>query len=279
MSRFLRRILLAVCLGSATALTILVVRSYWVADEVVVRRPDGGTDHARSYRGHLIVRHIDPVPGDPAGPIGWEVRRKAEPFEVPWPPTHNHHFGKHGTAGMFGPIAVTVVSAGEARAAVARFEAAKQVWREADARDDDTRFAHLPRPTMDEVLVPPPKPRSPQPRMIDWELEYVVQQTRDAWSARWQAIVPPRVVFAAVATLWAFPVARLVGRVRRRVMRSRRRAAAGLCVACGYDLRGSPGRCPECGHAAAPAGGRDGTPSESGVARPAGGVVGGARTP
>jgi len=54
-----------------------------------------------------------------------------------------------------------------------------------------------------------------------------------------RAIVPDWFVAIVLLALPAFWVLRRLLSVKRR--------AAGLCVACGYDLRGTPGRCPECG--------------------------------
>ena len=79
----------------------------------------------------------------------------------------------------------------------------------------------------------------------------------DRWGFGMHAERPPYVVapyavwfphwFAALVLL-ALPSRWLVTRVRRRA-----RARRGLCDACGYDLRGTPERCPEFGAVSAKA--------------------------
>jgi len=56
---------------------------------------------------------------------------------------------------------------------------------------------------------------------------------------RWNLVLP---LWALALATAALPIARLGW--RRRV---RRRVQRGLCPGCGYDLRATPERCPECG--------------------------------
>ena len=62
-----------------------------------------------------------------------------------------------------------------------------------------------------------------------------VFETRSVGVPHWLVALP-----AALPPGWWLAYA-----ARRR--RAVRRRAAGLCVSCGYDLRATPGRCPECG--------------------------------
>ena len=59
----------------------------------------------------------------------------------------------------------------------------------------------------------------------------------------WTLFVPAWAVVSAFALFPSVAAFRQVRAVRRR----RRRARFGCCPACGYDLRATPQRCPECG--------------------------------
>lgn len=85
----------------------------------------------------------------------------------------------------------------------------------------------------------PPAPPTP-----DEELAGCPQGPLPYWSVsvRWPTL--------AVAT--AVPPLLWLATFGRRNWVRRRRRAAGQCQVCGYDLRASPGRCPECGAVQAP---------------------------
>ena len=62
----------------------------------------------------------------------------------------------------------------------------------------------------------------------------------------WYIAVP----FWAIVATFGLPVALWCVGWRRR--QKRNRVALGLCPDCGYDLRATPHRCPECGAGAVP---------------------------
>jgi hypothetical protein len=87
---------------------------------------------------------------------------------------------------------------------------------------------------------PPPAGVTPPWRTV----RVVLGSATGGSSSSSTGVVVPHWLVAAVAGV--APARRLT-----RVLSSRRRARRGLCLACGYDLRESPERCPECGRATA----------------------------
>ncbi|MDQ3623823.1 MAG: hypothetical protein M3463_15255 [Verrucomicrobiota bacterium] len=59
----------------------------------------------------------------------------------------------------------------------------------------------------------------------------------------------PYVQTWVIVPFWALPLATAVlpALWLKRRWRQHRRAKGGMCLACGYDLRHTPDRCPECG--------------------------------
>ena len=90
----------------------------------------------------------------------------------------------------------------------------------------------------------------PAPRGLGFGAERFTLQARNGVNGRmmnmtWSGVLMP---FWAVTVLFGILPSHAAWRwVRRR--RASARVAAGLCPGCGYDLRGTPGRCPECGRA------------------------------
>jgi uncharacterized paraquat-inducible protein A len=88
-------------------------------------------------------------------------------------------------------------------------------------------------------------------------------RTRSQYPFRWLLVYLPVIAVAIVAQrfrsrltlaagfalIWVVISALIIMGTMKGIQRRRlwRRFYAGQCVGCGYDLRGSPGRCPECG--------------------------------
>jgi hypothetical protein len=78
--------------------------------------------------------------------------------------------------------------------------------------------------------------------LIRWVVRKDDPQQQFRWDGKWLIGVPWWEVFVAGLIVPALYFNPLCGRWRRN-----RRIRRSLCPACGYDVRATPERCPECG--------------------------------
>jgi hypothetical protein len=85
-------------------------------------------------------------------------------------------------------------------------------------------------------------PRGSQHRFWNFEITDSGIEQLPGFETRTRFVRLPLSFIAALAALAPL----IAGENWRRLRRSRRRASCGLCSSCGYDLRATPDRCPEC---------------------------------
>lgn len=80
--------------------------------------------------------------------------------------------------------------------------------------------------------------RADQRRFLGFEVWKGTKGGQKAWYV-WLPVYPLTLLSAVLPVVWTIRFARAQSCIRR--------AHSGLCPACGYDLRATPDRCPECG--------------------------------
>jgi hypothetical protein len=89
-------------------------------------------------------------------------------------------------------------------------------------------------------------PPTPVPLGFVWQRSVTRDKRGQIQSESTEVIIP---YWSVVTLTGVLPAAWAAARTRRWLI-ARRRASRGCCTRCGYDLRATPGRCPECGAAA-----------------------------
>ena len=238
MRRRLFTLLSAVSLVICVATCVLWVRSYRVNDGLQVDYAGTAIDCLDSWRGRLVIVRVEPLPGTSRG---WITDLRLSPVasqnwsDGPPPP-------QGSTSTVVGPLRVDQIPEQTLRANLTRASAIDDQI-QVNLRGVSRRLAGVC------PLQPARRGRPTVEVLLERSVASLVA-SRNKLSVSSQTVLR---TWCAVAVWAVLPVAWITSRVRS-VRAKRHSARTGTCPACGYDLRASPGRCPECGAVAAAAG-------------------------
>lgn len=241
MMRWLVNLLAAVSLLLLAAVLALWVRGYWSADHFWLVYRDDGAELVRSSRGRLTVRHVIP-----------NVRG------IPVPRRLSHWAVSTGSQLAPGPSVLHWEGGGvvyEGAPAPTRQEIAAARVALKEVADERSAAANGAAPG---TRAPSPPPRSSDPMAVLEYERYVRSGDRSAYDrARLQSKEDSarQMLGGSYYHEWTFPawLAAAAASVLPCVTfavplyRRRQRRRRGQCAACGYDVRASKDRCPECG--------------------------------
>ncbi|MDB5296760.1 MAG: hypothetical protein JWO31_2743 [Phycisphaerales bacterium] len=235
-------LLFVIAAFAATTATVFFAVSYWYDLTAEAVRIDGTTYDVRFYLGSVAFRRTDPLPPEakprftPGYKYGYSPIKQIDPIRM---------FRQFGVSerrwyGRFDYVDKRTVAT-----AIAEFTAAEQALLDAGKALKPPASAET-RPNIPSATSISRGAYNPQ-FVATLHYNAAVARTADALSARSQFVLSPQIVQKGVTTFWLLPLAWAGSRVWRYAFRSRSRRRRGLCARCGYDLRGSPDRCPECG--------------------------------
>ena len=237
--------------------TVLWVRGYRQTDDWFVIYRAGGSEHLRSWRGYLILRHKAPdgeVPRQGIERVSHHaVRTNSLPPDVGLSPGKVISYPKHR---RWGPVTFDAGDGLPLQTAKAAYQASLQRPALPSAR---VMLFQMELKRLEREAPPAVGPDGPADARQRWienqqaranlqstithETTLAAQAPRSSFVApegsRWQLAFPAWLGTAASGLL-ALPWVLLR-------LRARRRRRTGLCARCGYDLRAGHDRCPECG--------------------------------